>query len=572
MNEFFKRIREQTQQIWARMNRGQRIGVVASLATLFLALGLMLFMSNRLEKHKLYTELTAEDAEVVIKDLKERNVKYELADNGTSVLVYGPRKQLDEIRIELAAKGVPKSGGVGWEFLEKQQFGETHESFVQKQQRAMETELKRTIETMSNISKARVALAQPEDSLFLEEQKDPTASVTLEVKPNERVNERQVLAIQNLVAHSVPKLKPENVSVTDTNGNLLSVDDNQMPMGLSAKQWEIQRDYQQMVQKSVQSLLDRSFGPNNAVARIGLELDFSKRSVAKEIYTNPRNEVKVSEQSKNESYAGGEVRPGGPNGTTSNIPSYPGIYAQGPNDYRQTEKIVNYAPTKIIDERVKAPAEVKRITVGVLVDEDKWKKANVKVAQMEDVIALAAGFKKGELNSDGQEKGNVTISPVNFFQAPETPRSEELWWLKYLPLLLLVGIAFITFLMLGAMMQPKRQIPARAPRKAVITPAAALPTLATSPAIPAGVAGAAIAVAAGGTGIQPIGGGIPQIASAETPRGFWESLEEQREEAERRLLSDIETALQDSPRVSTDLLRGWMKQDRATEGKERARA
>lgn len=562
MNEFFKRIREQIVQIWTRMNRGQKIGVVASLVTLFLALGLLLFVSNRPEKHTLYTDLTAEDADVVVKALKEGNVKYELEKGGSTVVVYGPVKAMDEVKLDLAAKGVPKGGGIGWEFLEKQQFGATDKTFDAQSQRAKETELKRTIETMSQIKSARVTLAEPKESVFVEKEQPSTASVVLELKPNETLKENQIAAITNLVSHAVPKLKSEDVSVVDTNGNLLSAGDKDMPMGLSSKQWDIQRGYQQMVQRQVQSLLDRTLGPNHAIARVGLELDFSKKKVDTEAYSNdPKNPVKVSEQKKEESYAGGEVKPGGPNGATGNIPSYPGIMGQGPSDYRQGDNIINYAPTKQVTQKEKAPAEVKRVTVGVLVDDQLHLSKN-KLDELQNVVALAAGFAPGEKNSDGVNKGDVQIKPIVFQNFETPPKPEEPWWLKYLPLLLLVAIAFITFLMLGAMLQPKRQIPARAPRKAVITPAAALPTApgGTAAAIPTGAAAVAIGAsgAAGGHG-----GSMPMAGGAETPRGFWESLEEQREEAERRLLSDIETALQDSPKISADLIRGWMKQDRA---------
>jgi flagellar M-ring protein FliF len=406
-----------------------------------------------------------------------------------------------------------------------------------------------------------VTLATPTETVFIDEEQPPTASVVLELKPNESINAGQVSAITHLVSKAVEKLKTENITVVDTNGNLLSSGDDMMPGGISTKQWEVQRNYQQMLQRQVQSLLDRSLGPDRAIARVGVELDFSKKDEATEAYTEGAD---VSSQKKKESYEGGDVKPGGPSGTTSNIPSYPGIMGQGPSDYRQEEEIVNKAPTKKVTNKSKAPAEVKKVTVGVLVDE-KLRLNTSKIDELETVVALAAGFAMNDRNSDGELKGSIEIKPIAFAIPKVVETKEEPWWLKYLPLLLLVAIAFITFLMLGAMLQPKRQIPARAPRKAVITPAAALPNSAT--------AGAAMAAmpTAGGVGALAAMGGIPMVPSAETPRGFWESLEEQREEAERRLMADIETALQDSPKVSADLLRNWMKSDRAQEAKERGR-
>jgi flagellar M-ring protein FliF len=568
--EFLKRIREQVVNLWNRMNKGQKIGLVSSLGILMIAMATMLFVTSQPEKHTLYKELTAEDAELVLKDLREKAVKYEV--KGGEVLVYARSEEVDELRMDLASQGVPKSGGIGWEYLEKQGFGETEKTFDQKKHRAKEVELVRTIKTIEVIKDAKVTLATPAETVFIDEETPPTASVVLELKPNESINARQVSAITHLVSKAVEKLKPENITVVDTSGNLLSSGDDMLPGGISTKQWEVQRNYQAMLQRNIQSLLDRSLGPDKAIARVGVELDFSKKDEATEAYTEGAD---VSSQEKKESYEGGEVKPGGPNGTTSNIPSYPGIQNQGPSDYRQEEKIVNKAPTKKVTNKSKAPAEVKKVTVGVLVDQALLSPSAGamridlrKIEELKPVVAMAAGFAMNDRNSDGDLKGSIEIEPIPFNIAKTPETKEEPWWLKYLPLLLLVAIAFITFLMLGAMLQPKRQIPARAPRKAVITPAAALPTSAT-----AGAAMAAIPTT-GGVGALAGGGmvgGIPMAPTAETPRGFWESLEEQREEAERRLMADIETALQDSPKVSADLLRGWMKSDRAGDAKERGR-
>ena len=171
-----------------------------------------------------------------------------------------------------------QGGTVGFELFNQSQLGSTDFDRQLKYNWALQGELVRTIRQLNEIADARVHIVQTGQSLFVEEEQPATASVFLKVKPMKSLEKEQIQAIANLVAGSVKGLKPENVTILDQYGRLLSeeIDLGSDPFKNKAVagQLELKRNYERELERSIQSMLERVYGPGKAVARVNAELDF----------------------------------------------------------------------------------------------------------------------------------------------------------------------------------------------------------------------------------------------------------------------------------------------------------
>ncbi|MDR7579732.1 MAG: flagellar basal-body MS-ring/collar protein FliF, partial [Armatimonadota bacterium] len=296
----------------------------------------------------LYSRLDVQEAARVVEALQQMGVPYRLTGAGTTVEV--PRERVYAARLQLAAQGLPRSGGVGFELFDRSSFGASELVQRVNLQRAVAGELVRSIETLDAVESARVHLAIPEDRLFRDEASSPSASVVVALRPGAGLSAGQVRAIRHLVASSVEGLSPERVTVVDTRGRLLSAGQED-PSGVNTVQLGEREQVEAALQQRVQSMLDEVLGPGKALARVSAEVDFSRRQVEQESFL-PDQRAPTSEVTVEESYAGrGGLPPGGP--ATVSVPSY----AQAPatasgSEYRRRESRTTYQVTRRVERAV----------------------------------------------------------------------------------------------------------------------------------------------------------------------------------------------------------------------------
>ncbi len=211
---------DQLQKIFKSLSIGQRIGILA--AVLLLVGGITSFVRWRHESdfRPLFSGMPAEDASAIVQKLKESGVEHRISDSGTSVLV--PAAKVDELRLEMAGAGLPRSGRIGFELFDKTNLGITDFTEHVNYRRALEGELERSVRSLNEVEQARIHISFPKESVFLDAREPAKASVLLNLKPGARLSEPNVVAITNLVASAVEGLSPEYVSVVDMRGNLLS--------------------------------------------------------------------------------------------------------------------------------------------------------------------------------------------------------------------------------------------------------------------------------------------------------------------------------------------------------------
>lgn len=384
-------IREQLKKLWNRFNPRQRWIILGSALILFFAiLGASYFYSSKPEYVPLFTGMEAKDAGDVAARLQEMKVPYEIIANGTAIAV--SPKDVYKIRLELARLGLPR-GSKGFEIFDESKFGTTEFQNKVKYLQALQGELTRTIEQMAEVEKARVHIVLPEDSLYKKNEKPATASIMLKLKPKTQLSKEQVKGIVNLASNSIRSLKPENITVVDNFARILNenIDGDPLNPNVSITQTELTRKKQNEMQKALESLLEQALGPNKAAARVSLELTFDQRTVDKQTFEPVVDDKGIlrSSQENAESSKGSSPQPGGPPGTTSNIPGYVTGNATSQSASEKKEAIRNYEINETKEKTVVAPGSIKRISVAVLVDDSVGKAQQESLTK---VVASAVGI------------------------------------------------------------------------------------------------------------------------------------------------------------------------------------
>ncbi|MDQ9389143.1 flagellar basal-body MS-ring/collar protein FliF, partial [Serratia marcescens] len=211
------------QATWNRLRANPKIPLlVAASAAIAIVVALLLWVKSP-DYRVLYSNLNDRDGGAIVTQLTQMNIPYRFAENGAALLI--PAEKVHETRLRLAQQGLPKGGAVGFELLDQEKFGISQFSEQINYQRALEGELSRTIESLGPVQNARVHLALPKPSLFVREQKSPSASVTLTLQPGRALDDGQINAIVYMVSSSVAGLPPGNVTVVDQAGRLLTQSD-----------------------------------------------------------------------------------------------------------------------------------------------------------------------------------------------------------------------------------------------------------------------------------------------------------------------------------------------------------
>ncbi|MFJ5159143.1 flagellar basal-body MS-ring/collar protein FliF [Pantoea sp. NPDC088449] len=293
--------------------------VICAAAALSVIIALM-FWAKEPDYKVLFSNISDEDGGAIVAQLSQLNVPYRIDTPGGVIMV--PEAQVHEVRMKLAQQGLPKGGEVGFELMDQEKFGTSQFSEQVNYQRALEGELARTIENLGPIQLARVHLAVPKPSMFVRDQKLPTASVTVNLIKGRTLDEGQVVAITHLISSAVTGLTAENVTIVDQRGNLLT---QRGVGGLQTSQLkytsELENDYQQRIQRILAPLV----GDSNVRAQVTAQLDFTQQEQTQEQYQPNADPQKMAIRSRQASLAeqGNGRATGGVPGALSNSPPTP---------------------------------------------------------------------------------------------------------------------------------------------------------------------------------------------------------------------------------------------------------
>lgn len=358
---------DQLTKLIAGLNLRQRISILAM--ALLAGAGVVTFVHWRHEGdfRPLYSSMAPEDAAAVVQKLKESGVEYRLADNGASVLV--PSAKLAESRLALAGAGLPKSGRIGFELFDKNNFGATE--FVEhiNYQRALEGELERSVMSLAEVEEARVHLTLPKESVFLDQQEPAKASVMVKLRAGAQISAQNVAAVTNLVASAVQGLSPDAVSVVDMDGTLLSRpkrasagDDSES----TSEALEVRQQLEHSLVSKISATLEPLLGPNGFRAGASVDCDLTSGDQQEETF-DPTHSVMTSSQKTED--ATERASSGGIPGTASNVPQAAApIRSAGGGVSRRTENIT-YETSRIVRHTRIPQGVIKRMSLAVLVDQ-----------------------------------------------------------------------------------------------------------------------------------------------------------------------------------------------------------
>jgi len=419
---------------------------LAALAGAVLALTLW---STQGDYKPLFSGLSDKDGGAVIAQLAQMNVPYK---NEAGGIILVPASQVYDLRMKLAAAGLPKSGSsamgniVGFELLDKSSIGQTQFNERLNFQRALEGELTRTITALADVADARVHLAIPQQNGFFREQQKPSASVMLTLRGGRTLDRAQIAGIVHLVSSSVPELNPKAVSVLDQTGALLSQTGNDPVNGLDGQQLQYKQQVEAGYNKRIQELLEPVVGRDNLRATVTADLDFSQTEATAEEYRpnqGPNTQASVRSSQSQESVNATPAQPTGVPGAATNQPPVPATApingasaplqpAGGTNAGQSSrrEQVTNYEVDKTVRVTRGAIGSVKRINTAIVVNQrsvtdPKGKTTSQplspeEIQRITDLVKEAVGF-------NDQRGDSVKVVSAPFLIDKVEPEDLPLW-------------------------------------------------------------------------------------------------------------------------------------------------
>lgn len=411
MNEQLKAMAADIKKIWDKFDLNQKFIIAALLVVAMVVCIYFIFKATEPNWSVLYSDLSRDDVAAISESLKKSGYAFKLSDDKSAILVREQDKE--NLRIYVAENDLIKDSTPGFELLDDLQLGSTDFKNKLTKQRIFQGELTRSIEKINGIQKARVQLAEPERSVFSDDEEEPSASVILILEPGYRLKPQQILAIKNLVAYSVPRLTNDRVFLTDQNGNALSEDVAKNNTDMQSYRSAFEKE----AAKKIKDTLETIMGKDNVSVQVSAVMDFNSTRSTIESYVpagDTQSGVILGQQSEKEVYKKpqpivlkkDEVALDPDNPIGQNQQNAQGVNIQNANaqnpqtqnvmtvvdeqagiseadenarnvtdkvrgrelSYEKEKNAVNYAVTKEVKQVVYAPGAVTRLSVAVAVN------------------------------------------------------------------------------------------------------------------------------------------------------------------------------------------------------------
>lgn len=425
-----------------------------------ITLGIALFWSIQEPIYRpLDYQVTSKNLPMIVDTLEKAGIDYKISDNESMVSV--PAKDIQLARLKLMAAGVPKDDGFTFNYLNDQNsIGNSQFLENARYLRALETDLAKTISAIEGVYSAKVHIAMPENNIFADENKKPTASVLLSAAPGLSSDKEKIRAIVQIVASSVPGLDPDDVAITDQYGHYLSSNEGSQ-LAFSAEQLSYQNNVQSYYERRIESLIAPLVGQNKVSVRVYAKIDFSQQEEASEKY-DPTQQVIRSEETTTEQTSGASSSAGGPPGSLSNSPPNSDAdkraTGQGGGGDSRSESIKNYELGKSVTYKKENFAKIDNLSVAVVVDNeavyDPKTKAYVKKPIDKDRINKITDLVKASIGYDDKKGDKVTVVNSSFNvddtanQVSDAPLWHQPWFWDLIKksVGMLLGFAFLFLL------------------------------------------------------------------------------------------------------------------------------
>ena len=425
MNEHLKLIIDDIKALWQKLDINQKFSIAALLVAMLVVGVFFIFKATEPNWTVLYSDLTKEDLASITESFKKSGYAYKISDDKKAILVRNQDKE--DLKMYVAENDLIHDTSGGFELLDELQLGSTDFKNKLTKQRIFQGELTRSIEKINGVAKARVQLAEPERSIFSDEDEEPSASVVLILNPGVKLKASQILAIKNLVAYSVPRLTNDRVFITDQFGNVLSEDVSKNSTDMQSYRTNFEKE----ASKKIKDTLETIMGKDNVSVQVSTVMDFNQTRSTIESYT-PNKEANsgiiVSHQGEKEVYSNPQQLPSNqndnektqdtppmdeqanlqlqqdPNVASATLNATPNKTTNfderanaASNDetkklsYEKEKTATQYAVTKEVKQVVYAPGAVTKMSVAVAVNKIL---TDVEKEEIENLVIAATGLDK----------------------------------------------------------------------------------------------------------------------------------------------------------------------------------
>lgn len=464
----------------------RQIGLMLGLA-FSVAIGVAVVLWSQTPSYGLlFAGVADKDAAQILEELDKLNVDYKVDSSTGAIMV--PSADIRTVKLKLAAQGLPRSDGLGYELLDKEAgFGTSKSVEKVRFQRALEGEIARTIMTIDNVKNARVLLALPRQSVFVRKRKKPSASVILQLYQGRSLEKAQVQAIVHLVASSVPLLEAGQVTVVDQKGHLLNAKNSTSEMYLTSRQFEYKKQLEEHLMERIENILTPIVGADGMQSQITADVDFTVTERTQEMF-NPDLPALRSEQTDEQQSTLSAVQ--GVPGALSNQPPPAGVApelaagqtssgneekSQGDSEQVKTTPTSsnksatrNYELDKTITHTRLATGVLRRLSVAVVVDNQQLLSADGTAESRpysQEQINRLTSLVKQAVGYDARRGDQVTVSNVAFRAAdaleplPDQPIWKQGWFFDLLKQV--VAVLVVLLLMIGVLRPVMRSLVAR---------------------------------------------------------------------------------------------------------------
>lgn len=435
---------------WTQLGINQKVSLSIAMGAVFVAMAALWIWSSNPSMGLLYGRIDPKSMGEIVESLEDNGIPYRLENGGTSIFI--PKHDIPKMRMQMASRGIPNGGGVGFEIFDRTNFGIS--DFIQRTNymRAMQGEIARTISQMEGIRSARVMIALPEGRLLVANNKaKATASIFIETSAL-RLDKEAVNAIRFFVSNAVDGLLLDDVAVIDQRGNVLTADMQEDPiMGLASSQFRFRQSMESYFSQKIESMLAKVVGPGNVVARVAVDVDMESTTKRSQMYDPEGQVVRTQTQTEdNHSSSENKAAAAGAAGVGANTPQPTAGGANGTttSDIRKnrtTAYEINQSTTEVI----KGPGDIKKITAAVFVAQlldSEGKPITRTPAQLERLQQMVLNC----LGSEGVANPQaVTLEEVPFVADAQTVTPPDASLMDQIPVWLEWGKTILSLLLGG---------------------------------------------------------------------------------------------------------------------------
>ncbi|MDQ0156818.1 flagellar basal-body MS-ring/collar protein FliF [Robertmurraya andreesenii] len=466
MTVSFQKYIDKLKEYWSGRSKKQKMIIIGSILLLVILISLTTFFATRTKMVPLYKDLSLSEVGTIKASLDEKGVKYEIS--GSQILV--PEKDADNLLVDLAAEGLPKSGGIDYSFFSQNAgIGMTDNEFNVMKLDAMQTELANLIKGIDGIEDANVMITLPPQGIFVSDTKEEaSAAIVLKTKAGYQFEEKQIKGLYHLVSKSVPSLPTDNIVIYNQNFEYFDLKNSENSSGETfATQNQIKKEIERDVQRQVQSMLGTLMGQDKVVVSVTADVDFTQENREENLVTPVDEEnmegIKISAQKITETFSGEGAAAGGVPQGEDPADTLGGTYQQGANgngDYERIEETINNEVNKIRKEIVESPYKIRDLGIQVMVEPpDPEDATSLPQERVDDISKILSTIVRTTIDKDAagaeltdeaiQDKIVVSVQPFNGKPQFSSEQKFTLPWWAYVVggiLLLVIGLGIFLFI------------------------------------------------------------------------------------------------------------------------------